>query len=260
MAEADDQFRAVRAHLVHHFLHMRVTDAKGVFREHPARIGNGHIGKGLPDHGDLHPAAFEEFIRFEQLRRFVPFGVEDVLAQGGEGQPLHQFGHTVRAQREFPVKGHRIGFQRVHHVHHVLACGAQAGERAVPCIAPIQQQGVGPVGADGVENGRHPVEPADLAIGACQRHEIVIGQRIIKRRAAPDPVAHAEILTRDMGHLSVVLTHADIDRRLAEVERFELAVNVGDMHQRDISECVELQQLVLIEAVLRGQPRPAAET
>ena len=219
VAETDDQFGALAAHLVDHLLHMLVADAEGVFGEHPAGVGDGHIGKGLPDDGDLHAAALEEFVRLEQFRRLVPFAVENVLAEGGKGQPLDDLLYPLGAQRELPVEGHRIGLQRVHHVNHVLPFGLKTGQRAVPCVAAIQEQRVGPVGADGVQHGGHAVQPADLPVGLCLGHEIVVGQGIIQRRAAADAVADAEILAGDMGHLAAVFAHADVDGGLAEIDR-----------------------------------------
>src|SRR5665213_4245067 len=53
-----------------------------------------------------------------------------------------------------------------------------------------------------------------------------------------------------MRRLPARLAYADIDRRLTEINRLQLAVDIGDMQQRHIAERVELQQLGLAHALL----------
>ena len=129
----------------------------------------------------------------------------------------------------------------------------------MPRIPAVEQQRIRPVGADRVEHGRHTVEAADLAVGLRMGDEIVIGQRVIQRRAAADAIANAEILAGDMGHLAGVVADADVDRWLTEIDRLQLRVDVGHMHQGDIAELLKLQERILIETVLCRQPRPVAE-
>ena len=259
VAQANDQLGPFGAHLVYHFLHTFVADPKGVFGEHPAGVGNRHIRERLPDHRDLDTTGLVELVRGEQLGWFVPFGVKDVLAKGGKRQPFHDLGHAVRAEREFPVKGHCVGLERVHHIDHVLTLGVITGIAAVPRIAAIQQQRVRPVGADLVDHGRHAVQPAHLAIALRQSCEIVIGQRISRRAAISDAIKLAEIRTGHMRHLPAVLAHTDIHRRFAEIDRFKLRVDVGHVDQADVAKRVEFQQLVLRERLLRGQLAPVAK-
>ena len=104
---------------------------------------------GLPAHtyGDLDAAPLEELVGFEQFRRLVPFGVKDILAEGREGQTLYKFCHPLAAEREFPVEGHRVGLQPVHHVDHVLRLRVVAGVGAVPGVAAVEQQRIGAGGA-----------------------------------------------------------------------------------------------------------------
>ena len=44
---------------------------------------------------------------------------------------------------------------------------------------------------------------------------------------------------------------AEIDRRLAEIDRHQLAVDVGDVQQRDVAERVELEQFGFAQPLLR---------
>ena len=61
-----------------------------------------------------------------------------------------------------------------------------------------------------------------------------------------------------MRRLPARLADAEIDRRLAEIDRHQLAVDIGDMQQRDIAERVELQQFGFAQALLRHGAREAA--
>ena len=54
-----------------------------------------------------------------------------------------------------------------------------------------------------------------------------------------------------MRRLSARFADAEIDRRLAEIDRHQLGMDVGDVQQRDIAERVELHELGLGQALLR---------
>ncbi len=64
---------------------------------------------------------------------------------------------------------HRVRFQRVHHVDHVLALGVIAGIGPMPGVAAIQQQRVRAIGPDRIHHSCHAVHPAHLAIGLGKR-------------------------------------------------------------------------------------------
>ena len=260
MAEADDAFGTLRAHFVDHGLHVLVADTKGIFGEHPAGIGDRHVGKRLTDHGNLDATAFEELVGREQFCGFVPFGVENILTQRGEGQPLDNLLHTGGPQREFPVEGHRVGLEHVHHVDHVLPFGVVAGVRAMPRIPTIQQKRIRPIGPDRVDHSGHAIQSADTPVSFGQGGEIARAERVVRRAAVVDPVKLAEIGTGHVRDSTPVVTDSDIHRRFAEIDRLELRVNVGDVDQRDIAKGVELQKLVLRQRLLGGQPGPVAET
>src|SRR4030095_4863646 len=64
----------------------------------------------------------------------------------------------------------------------------------------------------------------------------------------------------DVGRLSPRLADAEIDRRLAEMDRQELPVNVGNVKQRHVTERIELEQVRFGEALLRHRTRERAIT
>src|SRR5262249_59697268 len=71
-----------------------------------------------------------------------------------------------------------------------------------------------------------------------------------------------EVLAGQMRRLPPRLADAEIDRRLAKIDRHQLAVDVRDVQKRDVADAVELEKLGFGEALLRGgaaeRPEPVA--
>ena len=88
--------------------------------------------------------------------------------------------------------------ERIHHIDHVLALGLQAGVGAVPGVAAIQQDCIGTVGANGIDDRRHTVHATHAPIGLRQRRKVTRAERVVRRRAVGDPVKFPEIGAGDM--------------------------------------------------------------
>ena len=145
------------------------------------------------------------------------------------------------------MAGHGVGLQQRHAVDHVLAFAAVCAERALPGIAAVEEQDfvVAALGAHALDHCREPVEPADAAIGFRQRREILIGQGVGRRRFLRNAETLEKIPAGKMRRLPFRFADAEIDRRLPEIDRHELAVNIGDMQQRDVANRVEFEQFGL---------------
>ena len=215
------------ADLLHHFGHSLFAHAKGQVGEHPLGVGNRQIGEGLPDHSNLDAAAFEHLVRL--VGRFFPFGVKDVRAKEGKIKTFDNLGHPVDAQREFEMRGHGVGLQEVHDIDHILPAGFQTGVRPVPSIAAIQQKRVRARGADRLDHGCHAVQAAHLAVALRQCAKIVKRQGMGLGRPRRQTEFRHEILARDMRNLALGLADTEVDFRLAEPDRFQLGVNVGNV-------------------------------
>ena len=149
------------------------------------------------------------------------------------------------------MAGHGVDAERVHDPHHVGALGLQRRVAALPGVAAVEQQHPArPLGADRVDQRRQPVEPADPAVGLGQRLEVGRGQRIGVVAAAADLEGLQQLLAHDMRRQAARLADAEIDRRLAEIDRHELGVQVGEIEQRELAGRLEAQQI--------GLRRPAA--
>jgi hypothetical protein len=156
------------------------------------------------------------------------------------------------------MRGHRLDAERVHQPDHVAAVGPQCGERALPGVAAVQKQRIGTVSADRLYDRGDPVKAADLAVGLRQGREIVIGQRIVERRAVLYPVHPAEVRAGHMRRLAGDRANADVPLGLAEPDRLQLRVDVGEMDERDIARGVESQKVVLRQRLLGGKTGPVS--
>ena len=130
----------------------------------------------------------------------------------------------------------------------------------MPCVAAIQQDRIGAVRLDRLDHGRHAVHAAHAAIGFAQRDKIVIGQRISLGRAGLEVEHLDEVLADNMRRLALHIAHADIPFGFAEPDRLQMGVDICDMDNRQISERVEFQQIILRQRLLRGQFAPVAIT
>ena len=79
------------------------------------------------------------------------------------------------------------------------------------------------------------------------------------RRAIVDAIHLAEIRAGDMRCLTTGGAHAQVNLRLAEIDRLKLCVNIRDMDKRDIAVGVELKQVVLSQLLLGREARPIAK-
>ena len=130
----------------------------------------------------------------------------------------------------------------------------------MPCITTVKQNRVRTISADRVDNRRNAIEPANTAIGLRQCGKITRAECIVARGAVGDTVSFAEICACNVGYNTFVAAYTDINRRLAEMNRLKLAMNIRDMDQGDVSKGFKLKKLFLAKALLRAQTRPVTKT
>ncbi len=115
----------------------------------------------------------------------------------------------------------------------------------MPCITAIQKNCIRAIGTNGFDHCRDPVQPAHAAIALRQRSKITRTQGVMAWAAIRDPVEAAKVSAGNMRHGTFVAANTQIEGRLSKVDRFELSMDVRDVNQRDVSEHLELQKLVL---------------
>ena len=76
VGEKDNDLGARVTDLLHDFGDPFTPEPEAEFREHPAGVGNGHVGEGLPDHADGGAVPLEHAVAV--VDRLVPFDVEDI--------------------------------------------------------------------------------------------------------------------------------------------------------------------------------------
>ena len=257
MRQQHNQLRAVLADFLDIDAQIVLADAERPVRNHPARIGDRGVREGLADDSDLDPAALEHLVGFE--RRLVPFSVAGILAKEREAELVDDLFHPVGAERELPMTHHGVRLQQRHAVDHVLALGLQRGVAVLPGVAAIEQQGaVATFGADRFDDGGDAIEPAELSVGLGQCRKVGIGEGVGVRAAGSDAVIIEQCFSGDVRYQPLHFSGAEVDRRLAKIDRAELGMDVGDVHQRDISEWLEPQQVGLRQPLLGERGRPAS--
>jgi hypothetical protein len=207
----------------------------------------------LADHRDLDAAALEAGGRVEHL--LVPLGVAHVAGQKRKREFADQLLDPLGAIGELPMGGHGLDAERVHDLDHVRALGGERGVGALPGVAAVEQQGLaGPLGADRLDQGRQAVDAADLAVGPSQRRVILRCQDMGLGGAGRDPELAQEVGAGEVGRLAERRADPKVDRGLAEVDRHELGVDVGEVQKGDLANRLEAQQIVLGDFLLRQRP------
>ena len=154
------------------------------------------------------------------------------------------------------MPGHGVGLEHVHDAHHVGALGLQRRVAALPGVAAIEQQHFARTfGADRLDQSCHAIETADAAIGLGQRFEIGRGQRVGVGAPAPDLEISQQLFAHEMRRQALVRTDTDVGRGLAEIERHELGVQVGEVQDGELADRLEAQQVVLGRRLALGQCR-----
>ena len=254
-----DYLGAATAGFVDEFLHGIVAYAEGPVRHHPARVGDRRIGEGLADDGHLDTVDLADDVGLEHLvaevvgdhvlgdevdARFLEVAVDDFLdARGAVGH--------------LPVRCHDVHAQRDTRIDHVLGIGPQGRGGALPGVAAIEQQGARARSAHLVDQGLQVREAAHLAVSAGGGGEIEIAESVCVDAASLDVVGLQQMLAHQVRHAAHRSADAQVHVGLAEIDRLQLRVAVGHVHQRHIAEG---RQIVIMRRRIAGQDRSAIQS
>ncbi|XQU69245.1 hypothetical protein OJJOAM_001976 [Cupriavidus sp. H18C1] len=124
-----------------------------------------------------------------------------------------------------------------------LAARPQRGGRALPGIAAVEQQRAGAAGLQLLDQRGQMREPADLAVAARGLVEIEIGEGVRLGAARRDPVVLEQGLADQVRRLAGIVPDAQVDAGLAEMDRQQLRMAVGEMQQVHVAEARHVVQL-----------------
>ena len=156
---------------------------------------------------------------------------------------------------------HGVRPQQRHAVDHVLAAAHERRVAVLPGVAAIKKHdAVAALGADRGDDCSDTVEAAHAAILPRECCEIVRRERVGERRPARDAVVIEERRASEVRNAPPPLPDPDIDRRLSEIDRHELRMEVSDVHERHVADGLEGKQVRLAQPLLREGARPTAGT
>ena len=241
--------RALGARLVDQLLQARFLDAEGPIREAVARVGDRRVRKGLAD--DRH--SFMHCVRREH-GVFEVHGAHVLREKLDRRELLHRLEHAFRAIGEFPMGGHVLHAEAPLRADHVRALGPERGRRALPAVAAVEEERVGPRSAQPLHQRCEVRVAAHAAVAARGGFEFEVCERVRLRAGGRDAVMGEEPLADEMRRVAI----ADVYARLAEVDRKELRMHIGDVQQGHVAEGRELIELIGRLRVARSRPQRGA--
>jgi hypothetical protein len=228
--------RALRPGRVDVLLQFLFLDPHRPIGNEVARVRDGRVRERLPDDRHRHAVDGAGGRRLEH--RVAEVGGLHVLRQ--ELDPaellLDRLLDALLAVGELPVAGHEVDAEVLLGLDHVGALRPQRESGALPGVAAVEKQRAGPLRAQALYQRREMREAADLAVRQRGPFEVEEGERVGFARARLDPERLEEMLADEVGGPTGRGADADVDARLAEVDRQELRVAVGEMQQRDVAE------------------------
>ena len=258
MRQQDHRIGVLRAaQIVDQLLQLLLADAERPIGRETFRMRDRHIGKGLADDGDAHAAdlfhrrRFEDAAGFRIERRLVVegrvLGQKNILRQKlafEAGEVLAQRGFAVG---EFPMPGHGIDAEQVRGVDHVGALRRIGETGALPHVAAVEEERIvrAGIGAQPVDQGFQMRKAAHAAVAVRGVLIIEEGEGMGDPAARHDVEMFQESAADDMRRFSTHVADADIDARLAEIDRLQLGVGVGQMQDADIAEAADVVEIVV---------------
>ena len=236
-------------------LQIVLLNAEGPVGNEVARVGDGRVREGLTDDRDRHAVDLPHHVggkhRIAEVQR--AHVVRDERKPAGEVLLDHLL-DTRGAIGELPVRSHHIDAQRETGVDHVLPAGPQRRGRALPGVAAIQQERTRTLGTKLLHQRGEMREAADLAVDPRCLHVVQASEGMRLRCARRDAEVRQQRLAHQVRRTARGGPHADVHARLAEVQRQQLGVTVGEVQKADVAEARQIVQPGIALAGQRGAP------
>ncbi len=141
---------------------------------------------------------------------------------------------------------------RAHHVHakklagidHVLAIGPQRCGGSLPGVATIKEEGLRSICPYPLDQRGQMRKSTHLAESARGLFEIEIGGGMRHGGPCRDAIGLEQGVPHQMRHLAAHAGHPQIHTGLAKIDRRELRMTVGEVHDADIAKLRNVIELV----------------
>ncbi len=249
-------------------LQLLVADAEFPVRCEAFWMGDRHVWKRLPDHGDAIAADLLDDGRLEdaagcRVERLGIvegglFGEEDVLRQEFALEAFEVGAQHLFAVGEFPVAGHRRDAEQVGGIDHVGALQRVGEARSLPEVAAVEQQrpAAPDIAAQPVDQRLQVGEAAELAESSGGFFKFDIGEGIGVGAVGADTEAIEEGFSDQMRRVAPHGADAEIDAWLAKKHRPELRMHIRDVQDAGVAEALQIVHARIVGAT--RQPRQAA--
>ena len=166
------------------------------------------------------------------------------------------------------MPGHGVDAEQIGGLDHVGALRRIGETGALPDVAAVEQQRIARAGfrAQPVDQGFQMRESAHAAVAVRGVLIIEEGEGVGGAAARHDVEIFEESAADDVRRFSAHIADADIDARLAEIDRLQLGVAVGQMQDADIAEAADVVEIVVgrqrharRDARSGGDAKPAQE-
>ena len=233
-------------------LQLFLADAKGPVRREALGMRDRHVRKGLADDRDAMAADLLDGRRLEHApRRLVEgggvversfLGQEDVLRQKLTLEVLEIVAQHLLAIGELPMPGHRLDAEQIGDLDHVAALHDVGEPGALPEVAAVDQHGVlvADIIAQAVDQRFQMGEAAELAEASGGLFELDTAEGIGVGAVGPDAEVLQEGVADQMRRPSRHLANADIDAGLADIDRVELRMRVGEVEDPCVAEPLDV--------------------
>ena len=133
---------------------------------------------------------------------------------------------------------HDVDAEPVAGPDHVLAPGPERGARSLPRVPSVEQQRVtfADLGAQALNQCLEVSEPPDLAVFSGRLREIEITERVPETRIGRYARRVEQGFAHEVRRPAPRITDAEIDIGLAEIDRQQLRMAIGEMYQARLPE------------------------
>src|SRR5688572_17152374 len=220
------------------------------------RVGDRRVRESLADDRNRHAVHLAHHVRLEH--GIAETGSAHVLGHELDATQLFRdcFLHPGGAVGELPMTGHDIDAEEPGSFDHVPPLRPQGGGRALPAVATVEQQGSRALSAQVLYQCREVRKTTDPTETPRRMLEIDVGVSMGAPRLRRDAKVLEQRGADEMWRPALAGVYAEIDVRLAEMDRQQLRVAVGEMKQGDVAGwCRQVVENVLA----RRRARPAGE-